>query len=71
MTDKAKSWTSEGYRGSVQSCFCIGPQNCEPYCPCMMRAKGVYQRDGRWIEPEKDVGPVQNVRNILEGRTDD
>jgi hypothetical protein len=37
----------------------------------MMRAKGVYQRGGRWIEPEKDVGPVQNMRNIWEGRADD
>lgn len=37
-------------------CNCIGPQNGQPRCPCMMR--GVIERDGRWIEPEKDLGPV-------------
>lgn len=46
--------------GNIQarSCGCIGPQNGEPLCPCMMRAKGVYRRDGRWIEPERDLGPA-------------
>lgn len=28
-----------------------------PYCPCRMR--GIIQRDGRWIEPERDLGPVR------------
>ncbi len=39
-------------------CFCIGKQNGEPYCPCEMRSKKVYKRNGRWIEPEKDLGEV-------------
>lgn len=43
---------------NVRTCGCIGPQNGEPYCPCMMRANRVYQKDGRWVEPEKDLGPV-------------
>ena len=38
------------------SCNCVGPQNGDPRCPCMMR--GLIQRDGRWVEPEKDLGPV-------------
>jgi len=42
----------------VWACNCIGPQRGEPYCPCAMKSKGVYQRDGRWIEPEKDLGSV-------------
>jgi len=49
---KANSTTAMG-------CNCIGPQNGEPKCPCMMR--GLIQRDGRWIEPEKDLGPIRNV----------
>jgi len=40
----------------ARACNCIGPQNGEPRCPCMMR--GLIQRNGRWIEPEKDLGPV-------------
>ena len=40
-------------------CFCIGPQNGEPYCPCEMRSRGIFQRDGKWIEPEKVVGAVR------------
>ena len=38
------------------ACNCIGPQPGFPRCPCQMR--GLIQRDGRWIEPEKDLGPV-------------
>ena len=42
---------------SVSSaCNCVGPQNGEPFCPCQMR--GMIKRDGRWIRPEKDCGPV-------------
>lgn len=39
------------------ACNCIGPQNGQPCCPCMMR--GLVERDGRWIEPERDIGPVR------------
>lgn len=44
-------------QSATHSCGCIGPQRGEPYCPCRMR--GVIQRDGRWIEPERDLGPVR------------
>ena len=37
-------------------CGCIGPQNGEPLCPCMMR--GVVIRDGRYVRVE-DLGPVK------------
>lgn len=39
----------------LQSCNCIGPQNGQPLCPCMMR--GVTQVDGRYIKTQ-DLGPV-------------
>jgi len=42
-------------------CFCVGPQNGEPECPCRMRILGIFKREGRWIkpaEPERDLGPV-------------
>lgn len=42
----------------AHACGCVGPQNGQPRCPCMMR--GVIQRNGRWIEPERDLGPVTN-----------
>lgn len=42
----------------LNSCNCIGRQRNEPMCPCQMRAMGIYQRDGRWIRPELDLGPV-------------
>jgi len=44
---------------AAHSCSCIGPQNGQPYCPCQMRAFGVYERGGRWVQPERDLGPVQ------------
>lgn len=52
-----KSWqsaTSDG--GGVRSCFCIGPQNGQPKCPCMM--VNMRQIDGRWVEVI-DHGPVK------------
>lgn len=39
-----------------RECYCVGPQNGEPRCPCRMR--DVVVRDGRYIEPERDLGPV-------------
>lgn len=41
---------------ATRSCNCVGPQPGFPKCPCMMR--GLIQRNGRWIEPKKDLGPV-------------
>lgn len=51
MTKLTDSW----------ACNCVGPQRGEPYCPCSMRARRVYKRDGRWIEPERDLGPVSST----------
>lgn len=39
----------------VKACFCIGPQNGEPLCPCQMR--GVQIINGRYVKV-KDLGPV-------------
>jgi hypothetical protein len=37
-------------------CNCIGPQNGQPLCPCKMSR--VIERNGRYIIPEQDLGPV-------------
>lgn len=45
----------------MAGCFCMGPLRDEPFCPCMMRAKGVRKKNGRWVIPpqdEIDLGPV-------------
>lgn len=36
----------------------MGPQNGEPFCPCMMNRLGIFKRGDQWIEPEKVVGDV-------------
>jgi len=54
MSIKPYTHTFKEDQGKI--CFCIGPQNGEPKCPCEM--KGLIQRDGRWIQPEVDLGPV-------------
>jgi len=36
----------------------MGPQNGEPYCPCLMNRLNIVKRNGRWVEPEKDLGEV-------------
>lgn len=52
-----------------RACCCIGPQNGEPLCPCMMR--GVFQRNGRWIKPEEDLGPVRSHWKSIGSLADD
>lgn len=55
FTVKAESKTTE--------CFCVGPKNGEPFCRCDMLRRGVYQRDGQWVEPPKGEvihGPVRD-----------
>ena len=42
---------------NARACNCIGPQNGQPRCPCMM--VGIVERDGRWVQLERDLGPVR------------
>lgn len=49
----------EGHENAVNTCHCVGPQNGEPMCPCRMRRFGVEKRDGRWVIPERDLGPTE------------
>jgi hypothetical protein len=52
-----------GYSFSIQqvtqSCNCLGKQPGFPRCPCQMR--GLIERDGRWIQPEQDLGPISTL----------
>lgn len=41
MTDK--NWLLEEME-KARACFCIGPQNGEPYCPCRMRQEDYKER---------------------------
>lgn len=40
----------------ARPCNCLGPQPGMPRCPCAMRH--LVKRDGRWIQPEVDLGPA-------------
>jgi len=42
----------------------MGPQNGEPFCPCMMNQLGIFKRGEKWIEPEKVVGVVNDPKAI-------
>lgn len=49
---------------TAHACNCIGPQNGQPYCPCTMAARKVFEHNGRWVEPargERDLGPAYPV----------
>jgi hypothetical protein len=43
-------------REKIEACFCVGPQNGDPLCPCRMRRVKV--KDGRYVE-EIDHGEVK------------
>lgn len=45
-------------------CGCIGPQRGQPLCPCAMR--GVVVKDGRYVRPAQDLGPVVVAPNVKE-----
>lgn len=55
--DEHHAKSQHGMVGSPEACFCVGPQNGQPRCPCAMR--GIIIRDGRYIQPEVDLGPVK------------
>ena len=52
------NWTISDNQNYTHACNCVGPQRGEPLCPCQMR--GVMIRDGRYILPEQDLGPVKS-----------
>lgn len=58
LRQMAQSRASEAL-GKVHSCYCMGPQNGQPLCPCQM--VGVIERGGRYIKVEReiDLGPVR------------
>jgi hypothetical protein len=60
-SETAKAWRSatSGTSPASQSriCFCVGPQDGAPVCPCRMPALEI--RDGRWIEII-DHGPAKS-----------
>lgn len=47
-------------RESAKACYCTGPRPGEPLCPCRMRS--VVVRNGRYVIPEQDLGPVPEDR---------
>ena len=47
----------------MSACNCMGPQNGEPLCPCMM--KDVKIIDGRYVKTE-DLGPAPSGVNRVE-----
>ena len=49
-------WMAKNMPRPMEACACMGPQNGQPLCPCAMR--GVIVRDGRYIVPERDLGPA-------------
>ena len=55
-----QKWRDQCDRQKIQTqpCNCIGPQNGQPVCPCRMRS--VIVRNGRYIQPEVDLGPVRH-----------
>lgn len=58
----------------MSSCYCIGRQRGEPFCPCEMQRRGIVNRNGRWIEPEHDYGEVKaeiptKLTELIEGNS--
>ena len=61
MSDLSNQWTGQAGSLSNHACYCIGPQHGEPLCPCKMR--GVIVKNGRYVQPEVDLGEVIKTPN--------
>ncbi|CAB4164376.1 hypothetical protein UFOVP826_30 [uncultured Caudovirales phage] len=46
----------------TKACFCIGPQNGQPLCPCAMQHVRI--ENGRYVE-KRDLGPVVGQEKCL------
>lgn len=57
---KKPYWIANEDEPKMRACNCIGPQNGQPLCPCMMR--GVEIKDGRYVRTV-DLGPVKDAPN--------
>lgn len=69
LWDSVKSGKKVGKGVDISgACCCMGPQNGEPYCPCRMRSLGVKKKNGRWVVPEQDLGPVEGDFNFSVGK---
>lgn len=69
MTDKKS--LEPAFPLEPRPCFCIGPQNGEPFCPCEMRRRRIRVVNGRWVEPEHDHGIVRTAYKALLEKDDD
>jgi len=67
LFDEQYNWGGPPPRGPLASeCFCVGPQNGEPMCPCAMKAERqarLIQRFGRNLQPEESV--AGNTQQLL------
>ena len=60
MKSAIEAWTEEAARESKDTrskmCFCMGPQNGDPACPCKMKELKIV--NGRYVKII-DYGPVR------------
>lgn len=54
--------TACGELQAMRPCFCVGPQNGEPLCPCRMRSVRIV--DGRYVQTI-DLGPAPPPKTPL------
>lgn len=48
VLNNSKIWQKNEGEEAVYSCGCIGPQNGERYCPCMMRTRNRERQ--QWLD---------------------
>lgn len=56
-TREMRAWIGkpDDRKQQVRPCFCVGPQNGQPACPCAMRNISI--QDGRYVQIV-DLGPA-------------
>ena len=43
-----------------KACFCVGPQNDDPVCPCKMKKTNIFEKE---ISPEKEY--IEKLEKLL------
>jgi hypothetical protein len=66
--------------GTVNGCFCVGPQEGEPLCPCRMREekRDLKASESEWkrryeelLERNKEIGLYENASGCLHNNCSD
>lgn len=47
------------------NCNCVGPQNGDPVCPCLMKERRVKLEPTELLDPDRDLDTMETVNDEI------